>query len=181
MIDFTRVHQPPRKYTFEMPEVKEWVIKWCKGNILNLFAGKTVLNLKEIRVDKDPRLLLIDYDMDVVDFANHWINGRNNPDADIYYPKFDTVIIDPPYNWRKAKEKYGGRYIGQYPILKDKLLEIITNDARVISFGYSSVGMSHIRGFKEIAILLVCHGGDHNDTIGLVEERIVKKRLSEVF
>ena len=36
--------------------------------------------------------------------------------------------------------------------------------------GYDSVGMTKSKGFKKIAICLVCHGGDHNDTIGLVEE-----------
>lgn len=41
---------------------------------------------------------------------------------------------------------------------------------RVISFGYDSVGMSAKRGFEKIAICPICHSGDHNDTIAVVEQ-----------
>ena len=54
--------------------------------------------------------------------------------------------------------------------------EIIQNDGgRIIHFGYSSTGMSKSRGFKKVGICLVCHNGDHNDTICLVEEKINQK------
>lgn len=39
------------------------------------------------------------------------------------------------------------------------------------TYGYDSVGMSKSRGFKKIAVCLMCHGGDHNDTICLVEKK----------
>ena len=55
--------------------------------------------------------------------------------------------------------------------IKDLLPQIITSNGRVISLGYDSVGMSKKRGFEKIAVCLVCHGGDHNDTIALVEEK----------
>jgi hypothetical protein len=32
--------------------------------------------------------------------------------------------------------------------------------------------MGKIRGFEKIAVCLVCHGGDHNDTICLVDRLI---------
>ena len=47
--------QPPKKWTFEQPKLKEWVKSWCcvqdMGDVLNLFAGKTKLDLDEVRVD----------------------------------------------------------------------------------------------------------------------------------
>ena len=43
-MDFTYLSQPPRKYTFEQPQLKEWTEKWCQGKVLNLFAGKTKLD-----------------------------------------------------------------------------------------------------------------------------------------
>jgi signal peptidase I len=159
MIDFTYLTQPPKRYTFEQPKLKLWVEKWCRGKVLNLFAGTTKLNVVEVRVDiyKDAPA---DYHMDSFDFVTRW---KGEP--------FDTVILDPPYNIRKAREKYGERYIGKFTKLKNALPYILSPNARVITFGYDTVGMSKSRGFEKVAICLVCHGGDHNDTLCLVEER----------
>jgi hypothetical protein len=38
-----------------------------------------------------------------------------------------------------------------------------------LSFGWSSVGFGKNRGWRMIEILLVCHGGAHNDTICVAE------------
>ena len=156
-IDFTYLAQPPKRYTFEQPKLKLWVEKWCKGKVLNLFAGKVKLNVDEVRVD-----------IDKTTNPNYWADAYEFVrDIDL---KFDTVIIDPPYNIRKAREKYQGRWIGKLTKIKDILPRILNNNARIIHFGYDSVGMSKCRGFKKIAICLICHNGDHNDTICLVEE-----------
>ncbi len=164
-MNFTYLTQPPRSYTFEQPKLKSWIESWCKGKVLNLFGGKVRLNCDEVSNDIDTNMPT-DYHMDVIEFVEKW-KGDN----------FNTVVLDPPYNWRKAKEKYGNRMIGQYPQLKTKLLSIISRDARVISLGYDTVGMSKSRGFEKIAICVVCHGGDHHDTLCLVEDRI-KAKLS---
>jgi len=149
--------QPPRKYTFEQPKLKEWCEKWCKGEVLNLFAGKTKLNVDEFRVDSDKEM-------------NPGFCGDAYEFITTTMMKFDTVVYDPPYNIRKAREKYGGRYIGIGTKIKNGLPKILNENARIISFGYDSVGMAKIRGFEKIALCVVCHSGDHNDTICLVEE-----------
>lgn len=41
-----------------------------------------------------------------------------------------------------------------------------------ICFGWNSVGFGKQRGFEIIEILLICHGGHHNDTIVTVERKI---------
>ena len=61
--------------------------------------------------------------------------------------------------------------IGEYPRLKNELLGIISESARVISLGWDTVGMANKRGFEKIALCVVCHGGDHRDTLCLVESR----------
>ena len=164
-LEFHYLTQPPKRYTFEMPKLKLWVESQCKGRVLNLFGGSTRLRCNEISNDIDINMKT-DYHMDVMEFVEKW---EGEP--------FNTVILDPPYNWRKAKEKYDGRMIGKYPQLKNKLLNIITKESIVITFGYDTVGMSKSRGFNKIAICLVCHGGDHRDTLCLVEEKI-KPKLS---
>jgi hypothetical protein len=160
-IDFTYLTQPPKRYTFEQERLKLWVESYCKGLTLNLFAGKTKLSVDEIRVDLNPEVKP-DFNMDAIRFIKTY-DG----------PKFDTVILDPPYNVRKSREKYmvsGKEYHrGKLKIIKDNLLKILNLKAHVIHCGYDSVGMAAKRGFKKIAICLVCHNGDHNDTICLVE------------
>jgi len=166
-IDFTYLAQPPRRYTFEAPKVKLWTEQQCKGKVLNLFAGKTILNVDEVRVDIDP-LMPADYRIDAYNFVERWAELVKDNKQN----KFDTIILDPPWNYRKAREKYEGRWIGKLTKVKNLLPQILNDGGRVISWGYSTVGMSKSRGFKKLAICLVTHSGDHNDSIGLVEEKL---------
>lgn len=161
-MNFTYLIQPPRRYTFEAPKVKKWTEAWCKGKVLNLFAGKTLLNVPEIRIDIDP-LMPAYYHMDAYTYVEQSIEMKL---------KFDTIILDPPWNYRKAREKYEGRWIGKLTKAKNLLPQILNPNGRVISWGYSSVGMAKCRGFEKIAICLVCNNGDHNDSIGLVEKKL---------
>jgi len=164
VMQFEYLCQPPKKWTFEQPKLKKWVEGWCvcRGEIivLNLFAGKTRLEVDEFRVD-----ISDEYKPDAIEDCRDFVARASSQ-------SFATVILDPPYTWRKAKEKYGGKMIGQYPRLKDELLYILTPSARVISLGWDTVGMSKSRGFKKIAVCIVCHGRDHRDTLCLVEERV---------
>lgn len=161
-MNFTYLCQPPKRYTFEQPKLKKWCEEWSKGKVLNLFAGTTKMNLDEYRVD---------------------IDASTNPDfcGDAFEfvttttIKFDTIILDPPYNLRKSREKYGGRFIGSFTKIKNELVRIINDGGRVITFGYDTVGMSRSRGFEKVAICVVCHNGDHNDTLCLVEVMGVRR------
>ena len=164
-MDFTYLIQPPNRYTFRAPRVKLWTEQWCVGKVLNLFAGQTILNVDEIRVDIDTDCPA-DFHEDAYEFVYKLIGNEN------WNILFDTIILDPPWNYRKAREKYEGRWIGRLTKLKDILPKIMKCDGRVISWGYDTVGMSRMRGFEKLAICIVCHSGDHNDSIGLVERRI---------
>jgi len=159
-LDFTYLYQQPARYTFEQPKLKAWCEKWCNGYVLNLFAGLVRFkNLTEFRVDISNEFL-----PNICMDAQEFVETTNQT--------FDTVIFDPPYNWRKSREKYGdGRYIGNEKKLKDILPRVLNSHGRVISFGYDTVGMSRSRGFEKIAICIVCHSGNHHDTLCVVEER----------
>ena len=154
------MYQPVKRYTFEQPKLKKWVESWCRGRVLNLFAGLTKLRAKEVRVDINPDMPA-DYHMDAYNFVTTWNNGS-----------FDTVILDPPYNLRMAREKYNGYYIGKFTKVKNVLPSIMNEMGRVITLGYDTTGMSRKRGFRKLAIVVICHSGDHNDTLGVVEERV---------
>ena len=161
-MEFKYIQQPPKKYTFEMPQLKKWVEYQCEGLVLNLFCGPTKLSVDEVRVDQDPKMLA-DYHMDCRDFVEYAANNKI---------KFDTVIIDPPYTWRKSKEMYNGHMIGQLPRLKNELPDILSKQAKILQFGYDTVGMGAGRGFKKEAIAVICHGGDSKDTLCVIERKI---------
>ena len=161
-MEFKYFQQPPKKYTFEMPQVRKWVEYQCEGTVLNLFAGPTKLSVNEVRVDADQKMPA-DYHMDCREFVEYATQEKM---------KFDTVIMDPPYTWRKSKEMYNGNMIGQLPRLKNELISILSKGAKVLHFGYDTVGMGAGRGFDKVGVALICHGGDSKDTLCLVEKKI---------
>lgn len=162
-MNFCYLTQPPKKWTFEQPKLKTWVESWCKkGQTLNLFAGKTKLDINETRVDSNPEMIA-DYYMDALEYVEKCIEEG---------VLFDNVILDPPYNLRKSREKYEGKYIGSFTKIKNKLVQIVKKGGNVVTLGYDTVGMSKSRGFEKIAVCVVCHNGDHNDTLILVERKL---------
>lgn len=95
----------------------------------------------------------------------------------------DLVLFDPPYTRNQVKEVYNniGRHYGiqdtqehstNWRKERDIINQILAPHGIVISFGHNSNGMGKTRQYAPIEILLVNHGGAHNDTIVIVEKRI---------
>jgi hypothetical protein len=147
-----------RRYTFESPKIKQWVEDNSNGKCLNLFAGKTKLNLDEVRNDLDDDALF-DYQMDAVDFVCQWQGD-----------KFDTIILDPPYAYRKAMEMYKGNYTSRFKQLADAVPSILNDGGKVVSFGYHSTFLGNKRNAKLDKLCVFAHGGAQHCTIGIVEK-----------
>jgi hypothetical protein len=147
-----------RRYTFESPKIKAWVEENSQGKVLNLFAGKTILNLDEVRNDIDTETAIADYHEDCVDFVRNW-EGH----------KFDTVILDPPYALRKAMEMYNGNYSSRFKILADELGRIMHKNTKIISFGYHTTFMGKVRGYELKKLCVFAHGGAQHATLGIIE------------
>lgn len=91
--------------------------------------------------------------------------------------KYDVAILDPPYSPRQISECY--REIGRKPSMVDTqnaalyarvrnaLRPVLRPGAVVLSFGWNSAGMGD--GFELLEVMLVSHGGAHNDTICIAE------------
>ena len=92
----------------------------------------------------------------------------------------DVVIFDPPYSPRQITESYAsfGKKAGQedtqnarlYADCRSLIRQLCHPGSLVLSFGWNSVGMG--KGFDIEEVLLVCHGGAHNDTICMVERML---------
>ena len=95
--------------------------------------------------------------------------------------KVDGVLFDPPYSPRQISECYKklGRTVNMqttqskfWADIKDEIARVVRKEGKVVSFGWNSNGMGKTRGFKIEGILLVAHGGNHNDTICVIERKI---------
>ena len=111
-----------------------------------------------------------DYHLDALDFLKMF------PDNTV-----DGVLYDPPYSTRQISEVYKG--VG-LPVNKEttqstfwtkqkkEIARIVKIGGKVISFGWNSGGIGKKNGCEIIRVLLVPHGGHHNDTIVTIEEKI---------
>ena len=154
---FDYIKCPLHRYTFKVKNIREWTENNCEGRTLNLFAGRTKLNIDEVRNDLDEEALA-DYRMDAVEFLRTW-KGE----------KFDTVLLDPPYAFRKSMEMYKGIKCSPFKQMKDEINNVLKEGGKVITFGYHSNTMGAGRGFKVEKIALFSHGGAIHDTIASVE------------
>lgn len=89
----------------------------------------------------------------------------------------DCIILDPPYSPRQIAECYAEAGIkagmqdtqnaALYARTRAAARQLCKLGTTVISCGWNSAGMGE--GFEGVELLLVTHGGAHNDTICLVE------------
>jgi hypothetical protein len=91
------------------------------------------------------------------------------------------VLFDPPYSPRQIKECYDeiGLSLSQvetqatfWSACKDEIQRVVKPGGLVVSFGWNSQGMGMSRGYSLREVLLVAHGGMHNDTIVTLEQKI---------
>jgi hypothetical protein len=158
---FDYIKCPLHRYTFAVKPIREWVESNCEGKVLNLFAGITKLNVDEVRNDLNEESIA-EYHIDAVQFLRGWTGE-----------KFDTVLLDPPYAYRKSMEMYNGIVCSPFKQLKDELIKVLKPGGKVITFGYHSNTMGKQRGFTVEKICLFSHGGAIHDTIASVERNNV--------
>lgn len=159
MVQFEHIRCPLHRYTFSVRPIRQWVERHCEGKVLNLFAGQTLLAVDELRNDLDPDMPA-DFHLDALAFVRGWRGDR-----------FNTILLDPPYAFRKSMELYRGHVCSPFRQLKDEIPHILAPNGLVITFGYHSVVMGTQRGFITERIALFSHGGAIHDTIAVLERR----------
>ena len=166
MIKFERCWSMPNRNTFDIPPIKSLLIeevdlskKW-----LDPFANKN--KIASITNDLNP-----DYDTDYHLDALEFLKLFNDS-------SIDGVLYDPPYSVRQVSECYKGVGLTVTQEMtrstfwsnqKKEISRILKPGGKVISFGWNSGGIGQKLGFEITRILLVPHGGAHNDTIVTVE------------
>lgn len=164
-----RVWEMPNHYTFDIKCIKNFISRYNKPNILSIdpFANKN--RIAKITNDLDP-LIGTDYCMDALDFLKMFDSNS-----------VDLVLFDPPYSPRQVSECYKkfGRTVNMqttqasfWSNMKIEIGRIVKIDGYALSFGWNSGGIGMKRGFQIEEILMVAHGGQHNDTICTAERKI---------
>ena len=168
-MQINRIWSMPNKNTFSISPIKSLLQKYIKENDywIDPFANTSSF----CTVTND---LNNNYNCDFSLNATKFLKLFKNNCA-------DGVLFDPPYSPRQIKECYDsiGLKVSQqdtqskfWSDCKDEISRIIKPNGVVISFGWNSNGIGKSRGFKIEEILIVPHGGNHNDTICTVERFI---------
>ena len=172
-----RVWAMPNKNTFEVKPIHDLIVEeMTEGTWIDPFANRnklaTITNDLSEEFDTD-------YHMDALDFMKMF------DDASV-----DGVLYDPPYSPRQVSECYNNvgfnvtwdttkaSFWGNH---KREISRIVKVGGKVITFGWNSGGIGYKYGFEITRILMVPHGGWHNDTICTVEVKThegVKKDAS---
>lgn len=164
----SRAWSMPNSATFSQKPILAFVNRW----------------LREATISVDPfarNCSLATYTNDI----NPATAAESHLDAEAFIQKLvvdhicaDIVIFDPPYSPRQSAECYAdaGVHLPQkivqgWKSLRDAINLIVPREGIVLSFGWNSTGMGVGRGYDIQEILLVSHGGGHNDTICLAERK----------
>ena len=139
--------------------------KYLSGVSVDPFANKNRIAMHTN--DIDPQYGC-ESQMDALEYLKGWEEGS-----------VDTVLFDPPYSPRQVSECY--KALGQtvnmqttqssfWGNLKKEIARITKPGGVVITCGWNSGGIGVSHGFEIVEILMVAHGGWHNDTIVTVEK-----------
>ena len=162
-----RVWAMPNSNTFSIPVIRDLILKYSKGVIVDPFANNN--SLATITNDIDPEMPT-KYHMDATDFLKILPNNSA-----------DVVLYDPPYSPRQVAECYKKfnqtvnmktTQASYWSNQKKEIGRIVKSGGYCITCSWNSGGIGKKYGFEIIEILLVAHGGWHNDTIVVVERKI---------
>lgn len=157
----------PNKNTFSIKPIDELIHKYAFGKIIDPFANSNKIGT--ITNDLDPALDT-DYHMDALEFLKLFDDQSVN-----------TVLYDPPYSPRQVSECYkklnksvniSTTQSSYWSRQKQQISRIVKPNGIVISCSWNSGGIGKKYGFEIVEILMVPHGGWHNDTIVVVEKKL---------
>jgi hypothetical protein len=162
----------PNSETFSIKPIKKFLEEEVLGNE---WADPFARNSKFAKYTNDlnPNTNA-EFNLEALDFLNSFEDNS-----------LDGVLFDPPYSPRQMKEVYDGIGIhlkdtksSVWTNWKKQISRIVKPGGRVISFGWNSGGIGKSLGFKIQRILMVAHGGSHNDTLCTLEIKGSKANLN---
>jgi hypothetical protein len=165
----SRTFAMPSADTFSIPPIAVLLAKWLpiSGVIVDPFARNSSYGT-------------ITNDLSPATTAQHHLPAEQFLKG-IAPLSADAVLFDPPYSPRQISECY--QSVGLKCSIEDtqgarlacgcknEIARILRTGGIAICCGWNSMGLGKDRGFVMEEILLVTHGGSHNDTIVTVERK----------
>ena len=162
----------PSHKTFSINPIYAFVSYYLSKSKISIDPFAKNVNLATYTNDLNPGTTA-QYHLPAHEFLEKMISEKIEP---------DLIFFDPPYSLRQLKECYENVGIkfnqqmsqsfhwGREKKLMDQLLK---KDGVILSFGWNTSGMAKANGYGYATeeILLVCHGGAHNDTICMAERK----------
>ena len=157
-----RMWDMPNKHTFKIATVNGLLRRFVNGGKgwADPFANSH--SPAEFTNDINPETEASSH-MDAVDFLKGF-------DAE----SLNGVLLDPPYSMHQCTVSYNGHgteRINSLTPVYDEIRRITKPGAVVITFGWNSNGIGEVRGFDMEEVVLIPHGGHHNDTIVTIERK----------
>lgn len=171
-LKITRVWAMPSKHTFLIKPIKELLSRYVGDGKLWIdpFCGEN--SPAEDTNDLNPHKKNSGSNMHALDF----VKSKNK------YPfrqKYEGILFDPPYSPRQVKECYNSFGLAprkedtqSFSSVKRAAVPILFPGGIAICCGWNSNGFGKVLGFELIELLVVAHGGNHNDTIVTVERKL---------
>lgn len=173
-MNINRKWSMPNKQTFKIKPIKEYIEQQLVDNgiVLDLFANdcsiKEILSENHTYISNDlDTSYNTTYHLDALDFLKLFDDNS-----------VDMILYDPPYSPRQVSECYKElnktvnmqtTQSSYWSNQKKEIARILKKNGKVITFGWNSGGIGMKNGFEITDILLVAHGGWHNDTICTTE------------
>jgi hypothetical protein len=164
----TRAWAMPSADTFGIEPINRLIWRYFSGRVVDPFCRNSPFKAECVSNDLDATIKA-DYNLDALAFLHLM------PEAG-----FDLCLFDPPYSPRQVSECYkqAGLPVNMqttqasfWSAIKAEIGRIVKPGGYCITCGWNSGGVGVKYGFEIIEILLVAHGGWHNDTIVTVEKR----------
>ena len=166
----SRAWAMPNSATFQIKPIRQLIDKYATGYIVDPFSNGcrigTVTN--DLNPDVDA-----DYHLDALDFLKLFEDSS-----------VDFVLYDPPYSLRQVTECYHNvgtavtsetTTAAYWTKQKEQVGRIVKPGGAVLTCCWNSGGIGKKWGFEIEEILLVAHGGWHNDTICTIERKVGTK------
>ena len=159
----------PHKNTFGIKPVRAIIDKYNNPTLLSIDPFSNKNTLAKITNDLDPQYNTT-YNLDALDFLKTFAD--DSVDLILFDPPFSPRQVSESYkklnktvNWQTTQSSFWGN-------LKKEMGRVVKKDGIVITCGWSSGGVGKSNGFEIQEILMVAHGGNHNDTIIVVDKKI---------
>lgn len=161
----------PNKDTFSIKPIAELIHKYIDRpglSVADPFCNGKRWNESTLTNDLDESLDA-DFHLDALDF----LKSLDDQSADI-------ILFDPPYSPRQVSECYKklGRTVNMQTTqssywgnMKKEIARALAPSGVCMTFGWNSGGIGKGLGLDIEEILIIAHGGWHNDTIVTVDRK----------